>query len=210
VAERLGYVYIDSGAMYRAGALAAIRRGVPLDDDKELTKVAESIEIELTTSGPVLLDGENVSEAIRSPEVTRAASVMSTVSGVRRAMVKQQRRLGHSVDCVMEGRDIGTVVFPDAELKIFLIATLEERTRRRLADLNALGRPAGAWAVRDEIAERDRRDSTRKDSPLKRAPGAIELDTTGLSIDDQVAEVIRLATDRGAVLPDERETERCG
>ncbi len=178
-----------------------------MDDDEALTNVAESIEIELTGPGPVLLDGEDVSEAIRAPEVTRGASVMSTVSGVRRAMVEQQRRVGHSVDCVMEGRDIGTVVFPDAELKIFLIATLEERTRRRLADLKALGRCADARAVRDEIAERDRRDSTREDSPLKRADDAIELDTTGLSIDDQVSEVIRLATDRGAVLPDDCETE---
>ncbi len=192
--------------MYRAGALAAIRMGVSMDDDEALTNVAESVEIELVGHGPVLLDGEDVSEAIRSPEVTRGASVMSTVSGVRRAMVEQQRRVGHSVDCVMEGRDIGTVVFPDAELKIFLIATLEERTRRRLADLDALGRSADAREVRDEIAERDRRDSTREDSPLKRAVDAIELDTTGLSINDQVAEVIRLATDRGAVLPDDCET----
>ena len=191
--------------MYRAGALAAIRKDVPMDDDEALTNVAESIEIELIGHGPVLLDGEDVSEAIRAPEVTRGASVMSTVSGVRRAMVEQQRRVGHSVDCVMEGRDIGTVVFPDAELKIFLIAALEERTRRRLTDLGALGRSADATAVRDEIAERDRRDSTREDSPLKRAVDAIELDTTGLSIDDQVAEVIRLATDRGAVLPDDSE-----
>ena len=167
--------------------------------------IAESVEIQLTDLGPVLLDGEDVTEAIRTPEVTRGASVMSTVSGVRRAMVEQQRRVGHSVDCVMEGRDIGTVVFPDAELKIFLIATLEERTRRRMADMNALGRRNDASAVRDEIAERDRRDSTREDSPLRRADDAIELDTTGLSIDEQVAEVIRLATDRGAVLPDNTE-----
>ncbi len=191
--------------MYRAGALAAIRKDVPMDDDEALTNVAETIEIDLIGHGPVLLDGEDVSEAIRAPEVTRGTSVMSTVSGVRRAMVEQQRRVGHSVDCVMEGRDIGTVVFPDAELKIFLIAALEERTRRRLTDLDALGRSADATAVRDEIAERDRRDSTREDSPLKRAVDAIELDTTGLSIDDQVAEVIRLATDRGAVLPDDSE-----
>lgn len=208
MAGRLGYVYIDSGAMYRAGALAAIRQGVALDDDDALTRVAESAVIELTGlgSGPVLLDGEDVSEAIRSPEVTRAASVMSTVSGVRRAMVEQQRRVGHSVDCVMEGRDIGTVVFPDAELKIFLIATLEERTRRRLADLERLGRPADADAVRDEIAERDRRDSTREDSPLRRADDAVELDTTGLTIEQQVDAVVRLAAERGAVLPGGRET----
>jgi cytidylate kinase len=194
--------------MYRAVALAATRQGLPLDDSEALTRVAESVKIELTGlgRGPVLLDGEDVSDAIRAPEVTRAASVMSTVPGVRRAMVREQRRIGHSASCVMEGRDIGTVVFPDADLKLFLIATLEERARRRLADLEALGRPAAADAVRAEIAERDRRDSTREDSPLRRADDAVELDTTGLSIEEQVAAVIRLAMERGAALHDERKT----
>jgi len=189
--------------MYRAGALAAIRAGVGFHEHEALTAIAESVEIELTGlgRGPVLLDGEDVTEAIRAPDVTRGASVMSTVSGVRRAMVEQQRRVGHSVDCVMEGRDIGTVVFPDAELKIFLIATLDERTRRRLADLERLGRPADEDAVREEIAERDRRDSTREDSPLRRAEDAVELDTTGLTIEEQVAEVVRLARERGATPP---------
>lgn len=178
-----------------------------MNDHEALTRVAESVDVKLTGlgRGPVLLNGEDVSAAIRAPEVTQAASVMSTVSGVRRAMVTEQRRVGHSVDCVMEGRDIGTVVFPDAELKIFLIATLKERTRRRVADLESLGRPVDAGTVRDEIAERDRRDSMREDSPLRRADGAIELDTTGLSISEQVAEVIRLAVERGADLSDNRE-----
>ncbi len=186
--------------MYRAGALAALRAGVPLDDPDGLTRLAESVEIELAGlgRGPVMLDGEDVTDAIRDPAVTRAASVMSTVPGVRRAMVAEQRRLGHTANCVMEGRDIGTVVFPDADLKVFLIATLDERTRRRLAELRRAGRASDESAVREEISERDRRDSTRSDSPLLRAPDAVELDTTGLSIDEQVAEVVRLAVERGA------------
>ncbi len=200
VAQRLGYTYIDSGAMYRAAALKALRLGVPMDDHETLGRVASSTAIELAGRGrgSVFLDDEDVTEAVRDPEVTEASSTMSTVSSVRRALVKEQRRIGRSADCVMEGRDIGTVVFPGAELKIFLVASLEERARRRFEDLAARGEDVDLASVEADIEERDRRDSTRTDSPLVKADDAIELDTTDLSIEEQVERVLELAVERGA------------
>ncbi len=188
--------------MYRAVALLALRRGVSLNDHDELTRVAEDAAIDLPDRGHgwILLDGEDVTSAIRAPEVTAASSVMSTVSGVRRALVLQQRKFGRTGDCVMEGRDIGTVVFPDADLKVFLDATIEERARRRVSDLRLRSVEATLEYVMEEIAERDRRDSTRKDSPLRRAEDAVVLDTTPLTIEEQVEEVIRLARERGAAI----------
>ena len=154
--------------MYRAVALRALRMGVAMDDFESLARIAEEADIVLSKrgSGSVHLDGEDVSEAIRAREVSDASSVMSTVPRVRRAMVRQQRTLGHSTDCVMEGRDIGTVVFPDADLKVFLVASIEARAQRRLLDLERRGEPGSMKDVIEEIRERDRRDSTRQDSPL--------------------------------------------
>jgi cytidylate kinase len=202
VAERLGYTYIDSGAMYRAAALKALRLGVPMDDHAALGLVAACASIELDGGGrgPVLLDGEDVTEAIRAPEVTEASSTMSTVPAVRRALVEEQRRIGRSTDCVMEGRDIGTVVFPGADLKVFLVASLAERARRRFDELKARGEAVDLADVAADIAERDRRDSTRTDSPLVRAGDAVEVDTTNLTIEEQVARVLALAVERGAEL----------
>jgi len=200
VADRLGYVYIDSGAMYRAAALRAIRLHVCLENRERLGRVAEDAEIGLENGGrgAVTLDGEDVTEAIRAPEVTAASSIMSTVPAVRRALVRRQREIGESVDSVVEGRDIGTVVFPDADLKIYLVASIEERARRRHAELAARGTEADLDAIAREIEERDRRDSTRTDSPLRRADDAVLVDTTGLSIAEQVDKVVSLAIARGA------------
>ncbi len=197
----MGYAHIDSGAMYRAVALRALRTGVAMDDLESLARIAEDADLVLSERGrgSVYLDGEDVSEAIRAREVSDASSVMSTVPRVRRAMVRQQRRLGHSMDCVMEGRDIGTVVFPDADLKVFLVASIEARARRRLRDLEKRGEPSSLEDVVEEIRERDRRDSTRQDSPLLKAEDAIELDTTHLTVEEQVDEVVRLARERGAL-----------
>jgi len=210
VADRLAYTYIDSGAMYRAVALRAIRLGVSEDDREALVRVAEEASIELPGAAGtrVVLDGDDVTKEIRTPRVTDSASIVSTVPGVRRAMVRLQRQIGHSTDCVMEGRDIGTVVFPDADLKVFLVANLSERARRRLLEMKERGllvegEEAGERglleSLRAEIGARDERDSTRRDSPLVKADDAVELNTTDLSIGQQVDAVVRLAVERGAV-----------
>jgi cytidylate kinase len=226
VAARLGFTYIDSGAMYRAAALRALRSGVELSDHARLGEVAREARIELTERGrgPVLLDGEDVTVAIRSEEVSAAASVVSSISEVRAALVPQQRAIGARESCVMEGRDIGTVVFPDADLKVFLVATIEERARRRCLQSEESGSPEvfGETGTRPEldlrdvseddiartaaaIAQRDRRDTMRSDSPLVKAGDAVEVDTTSMTIEEQVDRVIELAVERGARPPDERE-----
>lgn len=187
--------------MYRAAALKALRLGVSTDDHEALGRVAAEARIDLSGGGrgPLILEGEDVTEAVRAPEVTDASSIVSTVPAVRRALVEQQRAIGASTDCVMEGRDIGTVVFPDADLKVLLTASLEERARRRLAELRSRGGDADLARVTADIAERDRRDSTRADSPLRKADDAVEVDTTDLSIEEQVERVVELALERGAV-----------
>jgi len=210
--------YIDSGAMYRAAALKAIRLSVPMDDHDRLGQVARGARIELTGRGrgPIMLDGEDVTLAIRSETVSSAASLMSTVPEVRVAMVEQQREIGRRESCVMEGRDIGTVVFPAADLKVFLVASIEERARRRFEQWVAqheagdeqVGGEQLLREIRESIAERDRRDSTRADSPLTKADDAVEVDTTSMTIEQQVDRVIDLAVSRGAARPGEHEVGR--
>lgn len=180
VADRLGFTYLDSGAMYRAVALAALQRG------REPAQIAGSLRLELTDG--VRVDGEDVTQAIRRPEVSEAASQAAAQPLVRQAMVAQQRRLMASGDWVVEGRDIGTVVVPDAEVKVFLTADPAERARRRAAELGV--DPAGVLA---EQTIRDTRDAGREHSPLAPAPDAVILDTTRLGFDDVVARVVELA-----------------
>lgn len=188
-------------------------------DHEALARVTGEARIELTGRGrgPILLDGEDVTEEIRSEEVSAAASVMSSVPAVRRALVEQQRAIGARESCVMEGRDIGTVVFPDADLKVFLVASLETRAERRLRQSSETGGPADAGSrdggaadrldeIMELIAERDARDSTRADSPLIRAADAVEIDTTALTIEQQVGRVVDLAMERGATV--EGDTDR--
>jgi len=182
LAEALGFGYLDSGAMYRAVALAM------LEDDGEPAERAAAARIEL--GDRVVLDGRDVTEAIRAPAVTEAASRIATERAVRSAMVDKQRELVSSGDWVAEGRDIGTVVAPDADLKIFLTASPEERARRRAADLGADWR----LVLRDQ-ALRDAQDTERAHSPLRPAPDAIELDTTDRPIEDVVAQVVGLVRD---------------
>jgi cytidylate kinase len=183
VAGELGFTYLDSGAMYRAVALAALRAGA------ESAAVAGSVKIELGEG--VRLDGRDVSAEIRTPEVSEAASRAASEPAVREAMVAQQRRMLSDGDWVAEGRDIGTVVAPQAELKVFLTADPHERARRRAAELGA-----DAATVLAEQQIRDQRDSTRELSPLAPASGAVVLDTTGLSLDEVVAKVAELARER--------------
>jgi len=182
VARALGFTYLDTGAMYRCVGLAAARRGVAPAD------VAGAIAIELGER--VLLDGEDVTEAIRTPEASEGASRAAADPAVREAMVAQQRRIVADGDWVAEGRDIGTVVAPDAAVKVFLTASPEERARRRAEQIGA--------DVRTVLAEqriRDERDSTREHAPLAAAPDAVELDTTGLKLEDVVARVTALVND---------------
>lgn len=183
VAKELGFTYLDSGAMYRAVALAGMRRGVPP------AEIAALVHIEL--SDGVMLDGEDVSDLIRTLEVSEAASRAAAEPVVRAAMVEEQRRLLSSGDWVAEGRDIGTVVAPDAELKIFLTASADERARRRAAESGG-----DHAAVLSEQSERDERDMTRSASPLQAAPDAVVLDTTGMALDEVVERVGQLLSSR--------------
>jgi cytidylate kinase len=198
LAERLGYVFLDTGAMYRALALKALREGVPLDDAAAVADLAARTRIELTPRRVVLLDGHDVSGTIRTQEVGTAASRASVHLPVRRLMVARQQEMGKDGGIVMDGRDIGTAVFPDAEVKFYVDAHPRLRARRRLEEVAAAG---GAGADLDtierEIRQRDHADSTREESPLTRAPDAIHIDTTDL---DRDAVVDRMAAAVKAVL----------
>jgi CMP/dCMP kinase len=179
VARALGFTYLDSGAMYRAAALALLERG------GAASEVAERADIRL--GDRVLLDGRDVTEEIRAPELSEGASRIAANPRVRAALLAKQRALLASGDWVAEGRDIGTVVAPDAPVKVFLTASAEERARRRAAELGA-----DVETVLRDQALRDAQDSTREHSPLQLAPGAVELDTTGLSVDEVVAKIVDL------------------
>jgi cytidylate kinase len=200
LAKRLGYLYLDTGAMYRALAWKALRLGIPLDDSEKLARLAEHSQIVLSgdpESLRVSIDSEDVTEAIRSPEISRAASLIATIAEVRHVMVAKQREIGRSGKIVLEGRDTGTVVFPDADVKFFLDARLEVRARRRFEqDLGGTPEAAGASFehVLRETEERDRRDAERSASPLRRAEDAVYLDSSDLSVEqvlERMVEVIR-------------------
>ncbi len=199
LASKLGFVYIDTGAMYRAVALWAVRAGVDLNDAHKLEQLARAASIEFQAgSTQVLLNGEDVTEAIRAPELSDAASRVSTFAGVRRALVEKQRALAATASVVMEGRDIGTVVFPDAEVKIFLDARPEERAARRAREFKEKGLAVSQEEIARQIAERDARDRTRKQAPLMQAPDAIYLDSTSLSLDEVEDYVLKLVRERTA------------
>ena len=200
VAARLGYLYIDTGAMYRAVALSAMRLGVSLDDPLKLVQVALAVQIDLTPDARVLLNGEDVSEAIRKPEISQAASKASAVAGVRRAMVELQRQMGETHSVVMEGRDIGTVVFPQAQVKVFLDADPAERAGRRVAELRQKGAAADPVEVEREMRERDQRDRTRAEAPLMQAPDAAYYDSTGHTpdeVEEAILQIVRERTSNG-------------
>jgi cytidylate kinase len=194
VAARLGYTYIDTGAMYRAVALWATRASVDLDDMLKLEQLAKSAQIEFAAEA-VLLNGEDVTQAIREPHISDAASKVSAVPGVRRAMREEQRRIAAQQSVVMEGRDIGTVVFPEAQVKIYLDADPEVRAERRAAQIGGV-----VDQIAQEIAERDRRDRTRTEAPLTQAPEAQYLDSTGLTLEqvqEAILKVVRERTSNG-------------
>jgi cytidylate kinase len=193
LAARLGFTYLNSGAMYRSVALAAIRAGIDFDDAAGLARLADGLDIALT-SNRVQLDGENVTEAIREAEVSAAASRVSVHPEVRAAMVERQRRLIAMGDYVAEGRDIGTVVSPDAPLKVFLTASDAERARRRATETDQ-----PLERVRSAQASRDARDRRRQHGALQVAPDAAEIDTTELAVDQVVDRIVALARERGLV-----------
>jgi cytidylate kinase len=200
LARELGLLYIDTGAMYRAVALAATAAGVKDSDAEGLTCVAHRARIRLEgdpDSLRVFLDERDVSEEIRGELAGRGASVVSSVSGVRRELVRRQREMGEAgVGCVLDGRDIGTVVFPSADVKFFLTAAAEERARRRFDEEQAKAREQSFEETLADINERDRRDSTREDSPLRAASDAVRIDTTELSVEEVFQRMLQVVRER--------------
>jgi cytidylate kinase len=207
VAQKLGYVYLDSGAMYRAVALKALQNsGLALTSESELVALARDSRIELRPVSPTLqdpcihnqvfLDGEDITQAIRTNEVAQAASRVATVPGVRKILVAAQQQAGAGGGVVMEGRDIGTVVFPNAELKIFLEAAPEARAERRLKEHNEKGEAFTLEQVLHEVHERDQRDTERKVSPLLRAPDAVLVDNTAMDVEETARLIVQLAHER--------------
>ena len=191
-AAKLGYTYIDTGAMYRAVALKVLQSGKPIDDSL-IVDVTRDIRIELDESARVFLDGREVTTQIRTPEVSRTASLVAKVGYVRQKLTELQRQMASRGNVIMDGRDIGTQVLPNADLKIFLTATVAERARRRFDELKAKGHAADLAQIETEITLRDKQDSEREIAPLAQAEDAILLDTTRLTIDEVVAEILRLA-----------------
>ncbi|MGM0632972.1 MAG: (d)CMP kinase [Pseudomonadota bacterium] len=197
VADRLGWHYLDSGAMYRVLALAALRAGVDLDDGDRVAALAPSLPLRFDTSGAVLLDDENVADVMRSEECGRAASVIAGSAPVRSALLQRQRDFREPPGLVADGRDMGTVVFADAAVKVFLTASAGERARRRHKQLMEKGIDGNLSALLADIKARDERDSTRALSPLVPAGDAITIDTTELEIQEVVDRVLALAAREG-------------
>jgi cytidylate kinase len=195
LAARLGYTYLDTGAMYRALTWWALERGIEPSDADRLTDAARRIPIQLVPGDKgdrVLIDGNDVTREIRSPEVTRHVSEVAAHQGVRQAMVSLQRKLARKGSIVAEGRDTTTVVFPNADIKIYLEATVTERAQRRLLDMAKMGVATTLKEQEDDIRRRDEYDSNRKHSPLTRARDAFVIDTTNLTIEGQVERIIAL------------------
>ena len=197
IAKRFDIVYIDTGAMYRAIGLKALRNGIKCTDDDKISEMLASTDINLANDNGILsvyLDGEDVSRAIRQPEISKMASDISAVPQVRYAMVDMQRKLAAGTDTVLDGRDIGTFVLPNADCKIFLTASVDERARRRCKELSERGENVTLEQVKNDIIQRDYNDSHRKLAPLKKAEGAVEIDSTGLTIEevcDKIAGIIK-------------------
>jgi CMP/dCMP kinase len=204
LAAQLGFHYLDTGAMYRAVAYQALADGISLADELAVTRIAQTCPIAFEHAGAdplpsrVLIGGRDVTDAIRTPAVDEAVSPVARLELVRHAMVAQQRHLAEGNDIVVEGRDIGTVVFPDATLKVYLTATPEERARRRAVQNAARGLEAAHEGVLDALVRRDSADSTRQHSPLSTAEDAVVFDTTGLTFDEVVSAVAQMAEERRA------------
>lgn len=196
VAKELGFAFMDTGAMYRALTLKALRAELNLEDEPSLIKLAEKTHIDLINQVgrplKVMMDGEDVSEAIRSIEVTNHTFYIARASGVRHVMLEWQRRMGREQSLVGDGRDLGTVVFPDARFKFYLDADFDVRCQRRIEELRAKGEQVDEQALKKDLAERDHKDFTRKAGPLKKADDAVVIDSTYMTIDEVVMAIVRL------------------
>jgi len=201
VAEALGYLHLDSGALYRAVTLKVLRSGVDIHDEARVAQIAKSCDLLLQFENGILkvfLDGQDVTEAIRSPEVTEAIAPIAANPMVREILTQKQRDMANGHGVVVEGRDTGTVVFPDADLKIYMVASIEQRAKRRYEELASKGIKIDFDKLVQDIKKRDESDATRAHSPLKKPDDAIVLDTTGLTIDEQVEFVVNKARELGA------------
>lgn len=201
LARRLGYLFINTGAMYRAVAWQALNDGIPLEDADRVGRLATDLRIELAGAVDamrVLVNGRDISDEISAPRISQAASLVSAIPAVRRALVARQQEMGRAGGVVMEGRDIGTQVFPDAELKIYLDATSDARAERRFAEDQARGVALASFEqMKADIEQRDTRDKTRADSPLEQAADAIYLDSSAMTIDEVVEKILKTLSERG-------------
>lgn len=196
VAEALGFRHLDTGAMYRAHTYLALRQGFSASDETALAALAARLDLSFAEDGRLFASGEDLSKAIRSPEVSRNVSDYCKAPKVRAILVALQRRLGSEQNTVVEGRDIGTVVFPDAALKLFMTARPEVRARRRQLELAAMGVEADYAGILQDLVERDAKDSSRAESPLRKAADAIEIDTSDLTPERQIAMIVDLVMRR--------------
>ncbi|MCM8829812.1 MAG: (d)CMP kinase [Candidatus Omnitrophica bacterium] len=195
VAKKLGFLYVDTGAMYRALTLKALNEKIPFSEEEKLINMAKNTKIELQDNGvdyKVFLDGKDVSEEIRTEEVSKGTQFIASILQIRKILWKMQRSFRGRYNIVMEGRDIGSKVFPDAQLKIFLDASVKERAKRRYLQLKEMGLEGDLNIIEKEIIERDERDRKRSISPLVRHPDAFYIDTTGMSIPQVVEKIIFL------------------
>ncbi len=194
--KKLDYKHLDTGAMYRCVALEVQKTGIDYNNEAELKEMLENIEIDFSSDGKVFLDGEDVTKAIRTNEISMLASDVSTKLTVRKFLVKMQQKIAKDKGYVMDGRDIGTVVLPDAEVKIYMTASPDTRARRRYLENQERGIKSNMRALKQEIVERDYQDSHRKHSPLKKADDAIEIDTSEMSIVQVVDEIMKIVEEK--------------
>ncbi|MCI9151368.1 MAG: (d)CMP kinase [Lachnospiraceae bacterium] len=199
VAKELGYIYVDTGAMYRAMALAVLRRGIPAAEEQAVAEAVEHMEVSIAYEGgeqQILLNQENVTGLIRTEEVGNTASLTSAYPAVRAKLLRLQQELAKKADVIMDGRDIGTCVLPDAPLKIYLTASVETRGKRRFDELTARGVACDLTAICRDIQERDRRDMSRETAPLKKAEDAVLVDSSDMTIEEVTAAIVSCARER--------------
>lgn len=191
LADKLGYVHLDTGAMYRSVAYFALKRNIALDDEDKVVEMIHQLDLNMKTDGTIICDGEDITRKIREPHMSMAASDVSKLKNVRAALVEMQQKIASKKGYILDGRDIGTVVLTDAEVKIFLTASPEERAKRRVLQNDKNGIKTDYKTIYDEIVARDYQDSHRENSPLKKVDDAIEIDSSNMTIDEVVNEVLK-------------------